>query len=749
MNCKITIFRDFNKPVKSYSLKQILQAIKNGGAKDKVLKIRELVKEGKKKEANDLKQKLLAFTVSGVFEGGRKIENLKELAPYMILDIDNQKAVDIPTLKVKASRIPSTLACFVSPSGNGLKIIVKVNRNLENHKQVFNSLVEYFEKELGVEIDKSGKDIGRLCYFPYDPEIYLNEHPETFQLDPLKEEERILKQAEEVVNEGEVEKDVETKDESTNQSADGILEKILEHTYQVSEYKEGKRNSTVYLFACNCNRYGINKKTVAAFAQKTFDLDDSEIHDSINSAYKNHAEEFKTLEIEQMVQMVQMVSLERSAIDPKKSPLIPKEIYQDLPDLFKCVTGFFDDARSQDVILISALTTLSSILPNVSGLYDRRTIYPNLFSFISAPAGSDKGVAVFGQVLVKKVHNHISIDSALFEQHEIKQLMFEVGVPWAEKPEKPDTTGKYLIIPANSSTAALMGHLKRNGGIGLIFETEADTLTSTLGQDWGSFSDILRKAFQHEPLSLSRKGDNEFIEIDLPKLSVLLTGTPDQVKRLIPSIENGLFSRFLYYSYFKKAGWRDVSPDKNNINLTTEFEILGERVLDVFKKIQNEDFEFQLTAEQWECINKSGEVRLKKHLNISTDSYSAIVYRIGLCQFRIAMILSVFRHYEDNNPSTTIVCTDKDFDIAGKIADTLIQHSFDVMSSISKGKQSPNVLMQKFYDLLPSGNFARKKAGDLGGQLNISQKTVTNYLSSLVDSGFIIKERHGLYTKSS
>jgi hypothetical protein len=88
--------------------------------------------------------------------------------------------------------------------------------------------------------------------------------------------------------------------------------------------------------------------------------------------------------------------------------------------------------------------------------------------------------------------------------------------------------------------------LADNDGIGLLFETEGDTLSQTLKSDYGNYSDTLRKAYHHETISLSRRKDREYLEVKNPRLSVVLAGTPEQVRRLIPDTENGLMSRFIF-----------------------------------------------------------------------------------------------------------------------------------------------------------------------------------------------------------
>lgn len=103
-----------------------------------------------------------------------------------------------------------------------------------------------------------------------------------------------------------------------------------------------------------------------------------------------------------------------------------------------------------------------------------------------------------------------------------------------------------MLIPANCSSTAIYQALHDNHDQGITFETEADSLANTLKSDYGNFSDGLRKGFHHEDITYRRRKENEHVEIHNPKWTVYLTGTPGQVNNLIPSPENGLFSRFLF-----------------------------------------------------------------------------------------------------------------------------------------------------------------------------------------------------------
>ena len=81
------------------------------------------------------------------------------------------------------------------------------------------------------------------------------------------------------------------------------------------------------------------------------------------------------------------------------------------------------------------------------------------------------------------------------------------------------------------------------------------------------YSDVMRKSFHNESISYLRKTNNEYVEVLESQLSALLSGTPGQVRRLIPDPENGLFSRFMYYHLPMKPDWNDVFADSLDVSL--------------------------------------------------------------------------------------------------------------------------------------------------------------------------------------
>jgi hypothetical protein len=187
----VSIFKNFNKVVDQLYISKILEQIRTGKYRDQVLALQEILKSGNTEAYNEKKKSLLAFTPSATFEGGRRIEFLEDYSGLIILDIDKLPPDQLPTIKQNARDIAFTYSVFTSPSGNGLKILIRISSPKQNHNLVFNQVKKYYESVLNVYIDPSGRDITRLCFFSYDPDLYFNPNAEIFQTTARQVEDQI------------------------------------------------------------------------------------------------------------------------------------------------------------------------------------------------------------------------------------------------------------------------------------------------------------------------------------------------------------------------------------------------------------------------------------------------------------------------------------------------------------------------------------------------------------------------------
>lgn len=180
-------------------------------------------------------------------------------------------------------------------------------------------------------------------------------------------------------------------------------------------------------------------------------------------------------------------------------------IIDKLPEMLKTPANYLVDETEKEVFLIGAFGVVSGMLPNIKGLYSGKWISPNLFVYILAGYGGGKGSLDYARILGRQIHNAkresakgLMIDYLRDLEIYKKDLKaFNKDKENSERPpDKPiQPPALMLFIPANNSKSGVYQLLEENEGKGIIFETEGDTLSDALKQDFGGFSDTLRKAF--------------------------------------------------------------------------------------------------------------------------------------------------------------------------------------------------------------------------------------------------------------
>lgn len=437
------------------------------------------------------------------------------------------------------------------------------------------------------------------------------------------------------------------------------------------------------------------------------------------------------------------------------TPTIFDKVENWLPQILTSGADNFIDIRQKDTFLVSALTVLSSLLTNITGRYGDERVHPTLFALIIAPAASGKSAMRYAIQLAQPVHDSIKEQCALERKDYLQRKRdyeracrtnktSDVGDP----PEEP--TSRLHFIPGNSSKASIIKQLAANGGKGLVPETEADSLTQNFGSEWGDFSDLIRKCFHHETISSARKTDNEILEVNRPAVSFCLTGTPNQLLALVQSAENGMMSRIVFYGFEGKTNW--ISPNPlNRPNTYENFEKLSRDVMELYRFYQQDEFSFELQDAHWELLDQYFSETLEKITSLYGNETSSIVKRLGLICYRIAMVLSALKNYEQNLQQTKIICSHESFMAALEMAKILLEHSILVFQKLPKSSASAfdtPVPREQFFQSLPN-DFTRSHAQRIAPKYQVgSEKTVDNLLRAWVDSGRLVKPRAGSYQKT-
>lgn len=268
---QVTIFKNIKDTDTPFyrDVRAILDRIREGASKELVKRIRS---EKNKSERNDLKKELPAICFSGTFNK-RSDASIISHSGIICLDFDGySKQKELLQDKESLSKSKYVYSVFISPSGNGLKVLVRIPPDPENHVNYFNSLEKYFSNSY---FDKTSRNISRVCYESYDPLIHINENASVWDL--IEEPEYTE------VNRNKDRATIPITDE--NKIVD-ILVKWWEKKYPM---EEGQRNHNCYILAMAFNDFGINKSlaTYVLNVYATNDFTTREIQTTIDSAYRN------------------------------------------------------------------------------------------------------------------------------------------------------------------------------------------------------------------------------------------------------------------------------------------------------------------------------------------------------------------------------------------------------------------------------------------------------------------------------
>lgn len=431
-------------------------------------------------------------------------------------------------------------------------------------------------------------------------------------------------------------------------------------------------------------------------------------------------------------------------------------IREQLPDILKRVVADSVSDVDADLLILGSLTVFSACLPNVYGVYDRREVFSNLFLYVTARASAGKGRLSLCRHLVAPIHRELREQyRKSMEKYKQDQLQYVLNKKKGEATEPQEPPFLTLFIPANSTATVVYQTLSQNDGVGLLFETEGDTLANAFNSDLGNYSDGFRKAFHHETISYLRKKDREYVEITKPKFSAILSGTPQQVFNLIPSAENGLFSRFIFYVMPTEIVWHDMFSADSDTTADDLFKEIGRDFCQFHKMLSAQYIRFTLTTDQQRQFNAFFTQTQEEYAALFGDDIIASVRRLGLILFRFAMILTVLRQMDDgafplpsgneegHRPESILVCADADFATALAMVKVLLQHSAAVFQTLPRhdfykprGHRNTNDRRQAFFAALPDV-FDRAAYLKAAASLSVSEKTAERYISDLCKSGLL------------
>ena len=389
-----------------------------------------------------------------------------------------------------------------------------------------------------------------------------------------------------------------------------------------------------------------------------------------------------------------------------------------LPELMQKVLSLANTPAEKDMLLMSALVACGSVMPNLYVKYGigAKRYYPNLQLFIVGSAACGKGIANLALELVKPIHEKMP-----------------------------------LIIPGDATYPAFYQTLARQHGRGYIHESEGSVITDIWRSSTANYNTALRKAAEHETISRARCKEASVIEN--PQLSMVLTGTFSQYKALVPSIENGYFSRLLTLIVDEHQAFNSRYVQTSDTSDQT-IRAAAEQLYRLYDSLLfARPREFALTPEQQQRLGHHLQTAYPTLIRMLGEDFHSVVLRMAVHIERIAMILSALRLTSSVVPDAIrLECSDIDYATAELIGNKLILHMAQAYQLI-KGTERINLPTVKPLDqkqillsLLPDEFESKTLLAEARTQ-GIPQSTVMRWCNQWIENGIVHRPSFGHYKK--
>ena len=668
---QVSLFTNtWSKSSTAISIEDFFAMVRNGYWKVPVEGHRNCLAKDRKHDAQTIKDSMACVIPAGVCHKGHAKNNLTSLSLALCIDIDHtdEQTKDI---FVRACLLEYVLGAFISISGRGVKLFIRIEIDGANdYPAIYEATAKLVSIVLGVETDGKCKDITHPCFGSYDPEAYYNGDAKAVNgflpngaLTPRITHTPDTSSSDTTYTPVSFSNGHPPAKAGNRISAVPFVQSYL----TLYPAATGDRNGTVFRLSCAACKRGIERNELTTELVRTLEEDsfrESEIARTVKSAYQNvmtaeETESFENPPSNSSKVQKSPIGLSENENPAEKedeiigeelrehTPTFPGEIYDFIPAIFKECVSIARDERERDGLLLSCITTISSILPSVNIRYNRRNYQPNIYCIVVASSGANKNLIGYGIRLHKHYCEYWEKQSLKIEKEYKKALRdYTLSLQAARKkntaatnlpdePEEPKLA--FPLIPADISRAQLITHQSCSS---LLTSTEASSVSTARNQDYGHFDDILCKAFEHELISSSYKINGRHpLKVEYPSLSAFLTGTPSSLILFIPTMETGLYNRFLINTFRLPAAWQDVFAEEK-VRADDLFNELSMRFAQMALFLKDSPTEVKLTDTQKREFNRVFTQLLKDTDLLGNDDLLGVVKRYGVITARICSIFS-------------------------------------------------------------------------------------------------------------
>ncbi|SIQ98433.1 Primase C terminal 1 (PriCT-1) [Chryseobacterium sp. RU37D] len=708
------------KNIKQVSLSSVLERIKN--PEQRIIDLQTKFRETKD---DKYKRGLPGFTTSGTFSE-RKSSGLTSASGLMMLDFD--KILGPETLQRERNKLiscPFVVAVFISPSGNGLKAIIRIRKwqGQSDYKNIFMEAGAYFNSEY---FDSGTSDIARLAFFAHDQDIYINWDAEIF--DP----ERTL--------------------ERDRDTFEKIVVKWMEN--QNEFFIDGNRNKYVFKIAGACCRFGIEKENAFILIHDhiniTSEFDLPEFKSTIHSAYKTNEfgiahNDFEFWDVENEGEPSE--GFQKTKKNPFPIEVFPEKIQNIITELKNTMTYPVDYTAASMMYAVSVAIGLSCKVKFKEGWVDSAILY----MAIVGKAGTNKSHPLtFATEPLRKIDEE-AYKKYLSEKAEYKFIEAltkkEKAAKQSELMEEP--FWKQFLI-SDFTFEALVDVLSKNKNtIGVCVDELTTWFKDFNRYNNGSEEEKWLSAWSGKSITVNRKTAGNYL-IPNPFISVIGTIQNSVLAELAKGrIGNGFLHRFLFAfpDDQDKEKWSKNHLDKKYIK---EWENIIAKVLELHN---NEGFILECSPEA-ENYLMDWQHQSTDYLNKIDDEILISIYnKLETYAVRLSLLMEVF--YYACGESDLMGISLRSTEAAIKLVTYFSQTALKVHSVISKPDNSSDEkndsatkiilteVQQNVFNALPE-EFQNKEAAKIALENGMSGSSFQRFVK---DERLFTKIKHGIFRK--
>jgi hypothetical protein len=614
----------YNSPIKNVQPKEhidfaaLVELIRGDTYKERTKKLRAL-SDGEYKAFKN--QNLDHVTFAGTFST-RNNSGLVEPSGLMVFDMDDLENPEWHKEKISRDTLVEIALIFKSPSGKGLKIVVWVDLREGNHAQHYLTVKKHFENEYNLTVDHA-PDVARTCFLCHDPKAYVNESflsewpTESFtRLPVLKFETEHARKHKPAKNRVHLLDELKIK-----YIIDQLRQQGIDLTEQESEWSRLR-----FAFA------SLGEVGRPLFHQ-------------LSSIYPNYRQEETDKKFDYGLENYKAVigikafyeAAKKHGIDTREYPASDSifqnfldDQFNNIPELLQPSLNYLENPTEKFVFLVSVLASISGFIPNVYTMVEGKRIQPNHFLIITGPAASGKSATNYAKFYLYRFEEWMKGDN-------------NVGP----------------FITANSSKTHLLKVLENSNGCGILFANEIDTLGTTLKQDWGDFTDLLRNGYDNVSDEAARMDKERKAFVKQLNFALVLTGTQNQLFTLIKNAENGMLSRVLIVELFEYRKLRNIFATKKDYAayLKAQGEQLSKRLLENWEKLPPIEvtIEDELANEIWTFFDELGS----KYGHVSWS----LIPRYQITSIKLLLTIAFINSDEEHPP----VIENKDWELVKEL----------------------------------------------------------------------------------